>query len=232
MVTSYLIPISISCILSVSLICIKQRRFRNKVTSPPSQPKSSNQVGSEDLEAGSFKSSLQIDIPESSGKMTTIVQTSDNQNSDENKGDELMMQEFKIGDENLDAIQVLEQEVMTNEQSNVEVDLKTSKFQENESLKDFFDDKNSYLDILVFSKNEEKCIAQIQSAKRSLITNLLLCGLLIIGHVVITLLPKAESIFYSIIMFTSIKGALPILSTVANFGTVQFIISQYKSYFC
>jgi hypothetical protein len=184
------------------------------------------------MEGGSFKSSLQIDIPISCGKITKTVPTSDEQNCDENKGDELMMQEFKIVDENLDAIQVLEQEVMTNEQSNVEVDLKTSKFQENESLKDFFDDKNSYLDILVFSKNEEKCIAQIQSAKRSLITNLLLCGLLIIGHVVITLLPKAESIFYSIIMFTSIKGALPILSTVANFGTVQFIISQYKSYFC
>ncbi len=66
---------------------------------------------------------------------------------------------------------------------------------------------------------------------RSLITNLSCLSIFVVGHIIIVLLPKSISSFFSVIVFTLVKGALPILTTIANFGTIQFVISQYYDYF-
>jgi len=85
--------------------------------------------------------------------------------------------------------------------------------------------------ILLSRKNEEKLKAQILCAKRSLITNLFCCLLFIVGHAVVVFLPTDVRIQISVIIFTTVKGAMPILTTISNFGTVQSVIFQYWEYF-
>ena len=85
--------------------------------------------------------------------------------------------------------------------------------------------------ILLHAKTEEKQKAQILCAKRSLMTNLLCCLLFIVGHIMVVLLPTDVRIYISVIIFTTVKGAMPILTTISNFGTVQSVIFQYGQYF-
>jgi hypothetical protein len=67
---------------------------------------------------------------------------------------------------------------------------------------------------------EQKCEAQIQAASRSLITNVLLIAVFIISNIVFLLANKNKWPFYFAIITTPLKGALPIFSTIGNFGTV------------
>ena len=76
-------------------------------------------------------------------------------------------------------------------------------------------------------ENEEKCNAQISSAKRSLITNVCLITFFMVSHVIVLLLPQTERIYFTVIVFAIAKGAMPICTTIANFGTVQYVVSQY-----
>jgi hypothetical protein len=46
---------------------------------------------------------------------------------------------------------------------------------------------------------------------------------------VVMLGPK-ERTYWTVISSSIIKGATPILSTIANFGTIQFVIAQYWEY--
>ena len=86
-------------------------------------------------------------------------------------------------------------------------------------------------DMLRNAEKEAKRLAQILSAKRSLVTNLSCCSIFVVGHLIIILLPKGARSYFSVIVFTLVKGAMPILTTIANFGTMQFVISQYFDYF-
>ena len=258
MVVVYFFTILISCVFSVALICVKKRKFQNKVSNLSNSQdlsKSMNKVGSEEVEVR-FNNLSDVsdqanrikrfgrkdpkDFPKSESTSGNILEDPIPIQETSNittgviipTNAECQNNELTIVVDNLEAIQILDQEVVHLEDSNEQIELSDLTFQKNENLKYFMNETNSDFEIQVLFVNEEKCLAQIQSAKRSLITNLLLCGLLIVGHVIIALLPTVERIFYSIILFTSVKGALPILSTAANFGTVRYVISQYKLYFC
>ena len=78
---------------------------------------------------------------------------------------------------------------------------------------------------------EEKCQAQIQSAKRSLITNLVIFCSFLICSFLIVFLQKIERIYFIIFLGTFLKALLPIFTAIANFGTVQSVFSQYWEYF-
>ena len=78
--------------------------------------------------------------------------------------------------------------------------------------------------------SEEKTEAQILAAKRSLITNLVLIGQSLLIDMAMPLISKEYFSFFIVFCFTILKGALPILTTIANFGTVANFISQYWTY--
>jgi hypothetical protein len=77
---------------------------------------------------------------------------------------------------------------------------------------------------------EKKTEAQILAAKRSLITNLVLIGQSLLIDVTIPLIAPEYLPHVIVFYFTILKGALPILTTIANFGTVANVISQYWAY--
>ncbi len=74
--------------------------------------------------------------------------------------------------------------------------------------------------------NELK-MKQLSAAQRSLQTNLFLITIFTIIFLSVILLPKRE--FYTLITFSIMKGSMPIFTTMAKFGTVQMVFSQYKS---
>jgi hypothetical protein len=78
-------------------------------------------------------------------------------------------------------------------------------------------------------KNEDNLKSQqISSAKRSLQTNLALITLFIFVLVFLYFIPNRQ--FLSVLIFSMLKGALPIFTTVANFGTIRSVIRQYYEY--
>ncbi len=78
-------------------------------------------------------------------------------------------------------------------------------------------------------KNEDNLKSQqISSAKRSLQTNLALITLFISVLVFLYFIPNRQ--FLSVLIFSMLKGALPIFTTVANFGTIRLVIRQYYEY--
>jgi len=78
---------------------------------------------------------------------------------------------------------------------------------------------------------EEKRLAQVASAKRSLVTNFICISVFIVGSTLMFLLPVGISNYLGVFFLTLVKGLMPVLSTVANFGTVQSVFLQYKEYF-
>jgi hypothetical protein len=79
---------------------------------------------------------------------------------------------------------------------------------------------------------EEKQTAEINCAKRSLVTNFICISVFIVCSTLVFVLPRNISNYYVVISFTFIKGLMPVLSTLANFGTVQSVFWQYKELFC
>jgi hypothetical protein len=79
--------------------------------------------------------------------------------------------------------------------------------------------------------DQEKFDAQVLAAKRSLITNLVLTALCVLTNSAIVFLPPDFIPYFTVLILSSIKGALPISTTMANFGTVANVISMYLNYF-
>jgi hypothetical protein len=78
----------------------------------------------------------------------------------------------------------------------------------------------------------EKTEAQILAAERSLKTNLIL-GLLFFGMfgIVITTSNHLRP-YLAVSIFSLMKVVMPIFTTIANFGTIQFVASQYWQFYC
>ncbi len=74
--------------------------------------------------------------------------------------------------------------------------------------------------------SEEKT-SQVLAAKRSLITNLVLIGQFLLTDMAMPFIAKEYLPFYVALIFPTLKGALPILTTIANFGTVANVICLY-----
>jgi hypothetical protein len=77
--------------------------------------------------------------------------------------------------------------------------------------------------------NEESLkVDQISSARRSLQTNLVLMMLFVLFYFFILFIPNRQ--FFSVLIYSLLKGLLPIFTTIANFGTIGSIIRQYYDY--
>ena len=82
-----------------------------------------------------------------------------------------------------------------------------------------------------FNDDKEKCEAQILAAKRSLITNMVLTALCVLTNSAFVFLSPDFIPYFTVLVLSTLKGALPISTTVANFGTVVNVISMYLKYF-
>jgi hypothetical protein len=91
-----------------------------------------------------------------------------------------------------------------------------------------FEQEQEHDDMIVVGDREmEKIEAQISAAKRSMITNLILGGIFCIFAALLVFLPDHLRPFGCEILLSFFKAAMPIFTTIANFGTVRFVLSQY-----
>jgi hypothetical protein len=86
------------------------------------------------------------------------------------------------------------------------------------------------LDVDSFSEEDGNCKAQILAAKRTLTTNAVLSTIFLVVFAVMMVCSTSNRRYYSVVVLTILKGALPIFTTIANFGTIQFVIMQYWHY--
>jgi hypothetical protein len=82
-----------------------------------------------------------------------------------------------------------------------------------ESVANFIQNETDDVEVYITVEKEEKQKAQILSAKRSIVTNLSCVSIFVVGHISIVLLPKSIRSYFSVIVFTFVKGAMPILTT-------------------
>jgi hypothetical protein len=82
-------------------------------------------------------------------------------------------------------------------------------------------------DILPKQQEEDKNQAQLAAASRSMKTNLNLGSIFILLLIIFLLVPEFWRPYLNAILFTLNKGLMPILTAIANFGTVKFVTLQY-----
>ena len=80
------------------------------------------------------------------------------------------------------------------------------------------------------SETEKKNKAQIHAAKRCLLINLVLGFLFIISFCSIMMFTSSTRGYFCAIVLNFMKALLPTSTTIANFGTIQFVILQYWQY--
>jgi len=159
--SSFLLPIFISCLVYLKLICNKKKWFQNEIT---------------------FKN--------------------------EENNQEILNETKTDGSLNLEV------------ESNI-LNIKTEAENENEiKIQKIFE----------LQQEQKKCQAQILAAQRSLQTNLVLGGLFCITFCIVLLVSKSLRVYLTVILFSVMKAAMPLLTTLVNFGTVQSVAGQYWNY--
>jgi hypothetical protein len=90
--------------------------------------------------------------------------------------------------------------------------------------------KDSFSKDILSKQEEEKTKAQLAAASRSMKTNLTLGLIFILLLIIFLLVPEFWRPYLNAITFTLSKGLMPILTAIANFGTVKFVALQYLEY--
>ena len=78
---------------------------------------------------------------------------------------------------------------------------------------------------------EERRQAEIRAATRSIETNLVLVVIFVVVYGAFIFMSGKVRQSYSLFAFSTLKGLLPICTTIANFGTVHSVMIQYCQYF-
>jgi hypothetical protein len=117
-----------------------------------------------------------------------------------------------------------------NNQENINKNKPDSSTKNSESNKIETGNEMEMQKILELQTEQKKCQAQILAAERSQLTNLILGTLFCITFSILMLVPKTLRVYLTVIGISIMKAAMPLLTTLANYGTVQFIASQYWNY--
>jgi len=96
-----------------------------------------------------------------------------------------------------------------------------------DQLFELAEEVDSHFNLEAEKKNE----ALIEAAKRCLQTNAILGLLFLLALISIMIFSRERRSYFSALIFTFMKGSVPVFTTIANFGTVQFVISQYWEYY-
>jgi hypothetical protein len=76
-------------------------------------------------------------------------------------------------------------------------------------------------------QQEEKCKEQVLSAIKALQTNFVLIVLLSFIFFSLIFVSKRLGMYLSVVGFSVMKAAMPLLTTLANFKIVQSVVNQY-----
>lgn len=168
LVSSYLLPIAISCTVYIALLVVKKRIGQNKI----------NVVEQANLEPHDS----------SDGPTFYAVQMQQNETSERNNQP-------------------------------------TSK----EDVSNVLNDADA--DDILRVQAEERRQAEIRAATRSIETNLVLVVIFVVVYGAFIFMSGKVRQSYSLFAFSTLKGLLPICTTIANFGTVHSVMIQYCQYF-
>ena len=94
-------------------------------------------------------------------------------------------------------------------------------------IQNYEPDTETSLNVALSEKDNDKIQAQFIAARRSMMTNLILIAIFILLMLLALLIPVSVRQVCMEIMFSFTKVAMPIMTTIANFGTVQFVVRQY-----
>ena len=96
-----------------------------------------------------------------------------------------------------------------------------------------FDDESWYEKSLAdfeAARLEERRQAELKTAKKSIETNVIICLIFFVVYGIFILMSSCLRQSYSILVFSILKGVLPVCTTIANFGTVSSVLVQYWNY--
>ena len=94
-------------------------------------------------------------------------------------------------------------------------------------IQNYQPDTATSLNVDLCEKENDKIQAQFMAAKRSMMTNLILIAIFILLMLLALLIPVSVRQVCMEVMLSFTKVAMPIMTTIANFGTVKFVVRQY-----
>jgi hypothetical protein len=86
-------------------------------------------------------------------------------------------------------------------------------------------------DVLYIRAEEEKTKAQLTAATRSMITNGILGATFLFLWITIMFIPDFWRPYFFVILFSVMRGSMPLMTAIANFGTVKSVAMQYLGFF-
>jgi pentapeptide MXKDX repeat protein len=86
-------------------------------------------------------------------------------------------------------------------------------------------------DVLYIRAEEEKTKAQLTAATRSMITNGILGATFLFLWITIIFIPDFWRPYFFVILFSVMRGSMPLMTAIANFGTVKSVALQYLGFF-
>jgi hypothetical protein len=98
--------------------------------------------------------------------------------------------------------------------------------------KDIISKDISSKDTLSKQEEELKTRAQLAAATRSMKTNLILGTMFVLVLSTLMLVPDFWRPYCYVVVFTIMRGTMPLLTAIANFGTVKFVAVQFLDYVC
>ncbi len=97
--------------------------------------------------------------------------------------------------------------------------------------KDNLSKVNFSKDLLYIRAEEEKTKAQLIAATRSMKTNGILGATFLFLWITIMFIPDFWRPYCFVILFSVMRGSMPLLTAIANFGTVKSVALQYLGFF-
>jgi pentapeptide MXKDX repeat protein len=138
-----------------------------------------------------------------------------------------------------------EKNIMSTENLSLEIfskDILSKDFLSNDSLskdilsqdilsKDSLSKDSLSKDVLYIRAEEEKTKAQLTAATRSMITNGILGATFLFLWITIMFIPDFWRPYFFVILFSVMRGSMPLMTAIANFGTVKSVAMQYLGFF-
>ena len=195
--SGFLLPILISCFIYLKLIIYKKKMFQNKI-----EPLETNNV--QPIEKQS--QFISTELSEMHNVSHNVPQQS------ENLTDRVIMPDDFFSNSTIECeADIPSRIVPVSEENN-----KTSEI--------FSSDEEKMFKMADIERNEAQIMASVRSMKTNLVVGCCFC---VFFFVLLVITPKSLQPFFAAICFSTLRAALPILTTVANFGTVQSVVCQY-----
>jgi hypothetical protein len=231
---SFFLPIVTSCLIYLKLICDNNKFFKNKVTiSKEEISKPERQVKILGRKNGMADPEWSQQVPNNQDSCSPNV---------ENDSKEIEKKNSKITESANSLRTMMELSVENLQQDSAGIQPSSNRYgdEQQQYVRTPGINATHYLSVNENSEEDDKLQISLQAQKtealmsaahRSIASNLIVSAIYIfVFTILLRFVSKSWRAYCVAVVFSYVKTALPVTMTIANFGTVQYVFSQYLKF--